>query len=154
MRVRVTVGAVVLAFFAAGCGPGEAVPDASYEVTVTGQTNGCTTDTTGYRETFVYDLFFDGAAVLIQVDDVPMAQGEISGCSIEYETSVWLEERPDDTYLRWQLEGSAKYQGLAGGCVDDPNDWEGTEVISVTESTDPTIVAGCSYTMTAVGTLL
>lgn len=146
-RLALTVGML------SGCTP-EAVPDVSYEVTVTGVTNGCTTDTSGYRETFQYDLFFDNASVLIQVDDVPMATGEIVGCKIEYQTSVWLEDRDNDTYLRWQMTGDGAYQGLAGGCVDDPYDWETTETITVTESTDPSIVAGCTYTMTANGNLL
>ncbi len=136
------------------CGPQDPVPDVSYEVTVTGVTNGCTTETQGYRETFQYDLFFEGGAVLIQVDDVPMASGEITGCDIEYQTSVWLEERENDTFLRWQLTGDALYQGLAGGCVDDPYDWEGTETITVTESTDPSVLAGCTYTLSTAGTLL
>ncbi len=146
------VGAL-LALSLVGCVE-EAEPDVSYEVTVTGVTNGCTSDTSGYRETFQYDLFFDGGAVLIQVDGTPMATGEITGCNIEYETSVWLEERDNDTTLRWQLTGDAQYQGLAGGCVEDPFDWEGTETITVLESTDPAVLVDCSYTMTTTGSLL
>lgn len=153
MRYGVSAG-VATALALGACGPQKPEPDNSYEITVTGTTNTCTTDTSGYREVYQYDLYYDGAAVEIDVDDVPMATGSISGCKIEYVTSTWLEDRPNDTYLRWAMEGSAKFQGLAGGCVDDPYDWDGTETITVTESSDPDVPVDCTYTMTAQGTLV
>lgn len=151
MRCVSTVG---LALTLVACGPADPDPDVSYEVTVTGETNGCTDSTQGYRETFVYDLFFDVASVLIEVDDVALATGEIRGCEIEYSTSIWLEENDDGTYMRWQIDGEATYQGAAGGCLSGDNDWEGTETITVLESTDPAVAADCTYTMSTAGTLV
>lgn len=131
-------------------------PNASFQVTITGETNSCTTDTTGYQENLVYDIYNDPDELHrleIRVDDTPMALGSITGCTIKYETSVWLEERGDYT-LRWVLDGKATYQTAAGGCLSGQYDWEGEETITVVESTDPDVPVDCTYTMSTLGTLV
>lgn len=149
-------GLLLLSFGAlVACEPKE-TPDASYRVTITGETNSCTTDTTGYQETLQYDVYYDPEEqhrLEIRIDDTPMALGAVTGCTIDYETSVWLEERGEFT-VRWMLEGTAVYQTAGGGCLSDEYDWEGTETITVTDSTDPSVLIGCTYTMSTLGTLV
>lgn len=149
-------GLILLAFGGlAACEPKEE-PDLSYDVTITGETNGCTASTQGYRETLQYDVFFDPEEphrLEIRVDDTPMALGSVTGCTINYATSTWLEERGDFT-LQWSLEGKATYQSGGGGCLDGEYDWEGEETITVVNSDDPEIVIGCTYAMSTLGLLV
>ena len=56
--------------------------------------------------------------------------------------------------LRWQLLGSAVNEGGSGGCdLTEGLDWEGSEVIEVVESDDPTVEEGCTYELETEGTL-
>ena len=137
------------------CGPSGPVPDAIWEVTVTGKYSNCTSDESGYQETFNYAVFFDGAAVDIRIDESPFASGVVSGCTIRYETPLWLEDRGDDIYLRWVIEGTANYQYVTGQCdIADGYDWWGSETITVEESTDDDVVAGCTYELETSGVLV
>lgn len=147
------------------CGPQQPEPDISYAITVTGVSTDCTTDPTGYATDVFYDLYFDGHVVAVfskseeKNQGVQLASGSVTGCTILYETPVWLEDRGtsadgESLYIRWTLEGKAKYQGAAGGCVENGLDWEGTETITVTESTDPDVPTGCTYEMSTSGTLM
>lgn len=131
------------------CGP-KLVPDGSFEVTVTGTATDCTTDATGYRETFVYDLFFTEHVVDIYVEDTPFATGGITGCTINYETPTYLEERDGGTTLQWSLAGKAKYETSPGLCNED-HGWVGTETITVVDSGDETVPMGCTYDMDVIG---
>lgn len=147
----------------AGCASGP-VPDGTWRVTVTGKSTNCTTDTSGYRETFDYQLFYDGSSVDIKVlapdeddgktlgDD--FATGTVTGCQLDYHSAVWLEERSDGSF-RWQIVGSAKVQGAAGGCGLEPGvDWLGTETIEVIDSTLDSVPVGCTYDMDVTGKFL
>lgn len=149
-------GPVLLVFGGlAACEP-EEVPDMSYTVTITGETNGCTASTQGYRETLQYDVFYDPEEqhrIEIRVEETPMALGSVTGCTMKYATSTWLEERGAYT-IQWSLEGKATYQSGGGGCLDGEYDWEGEEVITVVASDDPEIAIDCTYTMSTLGTLV
>ncbi|MDP6933856.1 MAG: hypothetical protein QGG40_13110 [Myxococcota bacterium] len=158
------------------CGSGDAEPDASWDVTVTGVTTDCQeilcdddqdndgdgytdgedpdcVDPQGYQEDLVYDLFFDGSETILKIDGNTFATGLLSGCSLSYASSVWLEER-DGYDMQWQIEGSADIQ-LGGGCnIDDGYDWYGTETIEVLGSDHPEVLEGCTYEMDVAGLFL
>jgi len=145
----------LLAMLAAGCGDKEsATPDGEWKVTVTGVESDCTTSNQGYQEDFLYQLFFDGSNVEIKIDDESFATGTRSGCSLTYQSAIWLDDRSSGA-LRWQITGDAVYQGAGGGCdLPDDLDWQGTETLTVIESEDPDVPADCTYEMTVEGTLL
>ena len=46
----------------------EATPDAAWDVTVTGVSTDCTQDSSGYQETFEYQVYTDGADVKIALE--------------------------------------------------------------------------------------
>lgn len=147
--------ALPLALHLAGCGDKETTtPAGEWKVTVTGIETNCTVSSQGYQEDFVYQLFFDGSAVEIKIDDESFATGTRSGCALAYQSAIWLEERSSGA-LRWQIVGEATYQGAGGGCeLTEGLDWEGTETLTVIESEDPDVPTGCTYEMTVEGTLL
>lgn len=132
----------------------EPLPDGSWDVTVVGDTTNCTTDTSGYQDSFRYDLYYSGYIVDLYVDDIYFATGGVTGCSLQYQSSTWLEERGDGSWLRWSLEGEAVIQGKAGGCdIDNDLDWAGTELITVEESSDEDDgLTGCTYLLNVTGT--
>jgi hypothetical protein len=137
----------------------DSTPDGSYNVTVTGISSDCTDDNSGYQKTYEYQLFSDGADIEIQIGEEDgksegFAIGVRSGCTVQYQSAVWLEEGEEGD-LRWQITGDATYQGQGGGCdLTDGLDWEGTEIIEVVESLDENIPEGCTYLMTTEGVLL
>ena len=145
----------LLVLIAVGCGgKDEATPDGEWKVTVTGVETDCTTSNQGYSEDFVYQLFFDGSDVNIEIDGESYAIGTRSGCALDYQSAIWLEERSTGA-LRWQIIGEAEVQGADGGCdLPEGLDWNGTETLTVLESEDPDVLAGCTYGMTVEGTLL
>ena len=133
------------------CGPTVPPPDASWNVTVTGLSTDCTSDTSGFQETYGYNLYFDGSAVEVRIGEDYFAAGTQSGCSLSYESPVWLEER-DAGKLRWQILGEADFQGAAGGCdIEGDFDWYGTESVVITESEDEAVPEGCTYEMEVTG---
>jgi hypothetical protein len=135
----------------------EAPPDDQWEVTVTGIETNCTEATQGYQESFRYMLYNDGSATELRIegpDGKPesFASGIRSGCRLNYESAVWLEDRAGGL-LRWQLKGSAAYQTNVGGCdIEDGYDWVGTETITVVDSEDEAVPVGCTYEMEVTGT--
>lgn len=156
----VLVAATVLG----GCKTEEEVDySASYQVSVTSAlTDDGALDTDcidagrEFNQTFTYQLLFDAAEVRIDIDGEGFATGTRSGCVLNYQSAVWLEEAEDGDYdgdVRWQITGSAIYEGATGGCdLDDGVDWEGTETIEIVESEDESIPAGCTYELDTVGT--
>jgi len=148
----------MLLALAVGCAKDDAEPpDGQWEVQVTGIETNCTEASEGYQETYQYLLYYDGSATELRIegpDGKPesFATGVRSGCRVSYESAVWLEDRPNGL-LRWQLEGSADYQGTAGGCdIDEGYDWVGTETITVLDSEDEAVPVGCTYEMEVTGT--
>lgn len=143
----------MLVFFLVGCGTQTPDPDAVWEVTLTGDSTNCFDSTEGYQNQYNYQIYYPSsdATTEIRIDGELFASGFTSGCTIEYSTPTWLEER-DQGYLKWSIEGTAEAQQGAGGCsIAKKFDWYGTETITVEESTDPEISEGCTYTLTTTG---
>lgn len=150
------------ALLALGCGLGllaceaEAEdPDGSWSVTVTGLSTDCTDSTQGFQKTFQYQIFYDDTDLSraeIKIDGESFASGFISGCTLEYQSAIWLEEESGGNY-RWQIVGNAEHQGAAGGCdLPDGVDWFGTETLVVLESENEGVPEGCTYEMESEGT--
>jgi hypothetical protein len=137
-------------------------PDAEWDVTVRGDDTTCSLDKSvlDYEENYTYEVRWpnkddgDVTTTEIRITGEPFATGQTSGCSIEYASPTWLDER-DQGFIKWSLVGVADQQQGAGGCdIKDKFDWYGTETITVTESKDPEIPEGCTYTMTVEGNYL
>ena len=130
-----------------------------WEVTVTGgdvdddgSATNCTTDTTGYQETLVYSIIYEGTYSEISVGEDFFALGEHRGCALTYTSSLFLEEAPAGDF-RWEISGVADVQGAGGGCTSIPEgyDWQGTETLTVVSSENDDIEEGCTYEMSVQG---
>jgi len=147
-------GLGAVAILALGCGSPPAEPDGSWAVTVTGLETDCTDSSEGYQKSFTYQLFYDEtdlSLVELRIDDESFATGFVSGCSISYQSAIWLEEDDGGNY-RWQIVGEAEHQGAAGGCeIPDDRDWYGSETLVIVDSENEDVPAGCIYEMSAEG---
>ena len=104
-------------------------------------------------ESYVYGLVFDSADVGIYINGETFASGTRTGCELNYQSAVWLEDERPGGLVRWQITGSAVYETGAGSCgLGEDIQWEGTETIEVVESEDPDVVAGCTYELLTEGT--
>jgi hypothetical protein len=132
--------------------------DAQYKVTVksllTGDgalTTDCIDQGREFNQTFTYQLVFTEADVSIDIDGEGFATGTRSGCLLNYQSAVWLEEGSSGD-LRWQITGSATYEGATDGCdLPDDTDWDGTETVEIVESEDEDIASGCTYELETEG---
>jgi len=145
-------------------------PNGIWNVTVTGLETDCIDSREGFQKTFEYSLYYDGSYVEIKVDGESFATGQVRGCSINYESGVYLEELgtcSDGISLneeecsevsgswnssgdfRWQIMGSADVESAAGGCGDIPDeyDWYGNIPY---EDKDGNIVSGAGEVMTVI----
>ncbi len=159
------LGMVCLAAsFLVGCGAEEAVPDGVWKVTVASVldddgrlSTDCVSEAPTYSETFEYELYVDdsgGSTVELKIAGESFATGQRQGCNLSYQSAVWLEDQSTGL-LQWQIAGTATYQGSAGGCdLSDGLDWQGEEVLTVVESEDESVPSGCTYLMSAEGTLV
>ena len=127
-------------------------PDGSWGISVTGLETNCTQQAEGFREDYVYDLFYQGSFVEIRIEDEIFATGRRSGCFLEYQSSIYLEKDPAGNF-NWQISGVTEYQSSAGGCTQLPDkaDWYGTEVVTVVSSDNDSVEEGCTYEMQTVG---
>ena len=129
-------------------------PNGRWNVTITGtgSEDPCIESTEGFQETYEYALYYDGTFVEIHVDQIPFATGEIRGCSMTYESGVFLEESTGGDF-RWQIQGRADVESAAGGCADVPEDldWYGTETLTVVSTENEDIEEGCTYNMESTG---
>ncbi len=124
-------------------------PGFIWEVSVISAEDGCNTPPVEYNGAVNMDylLRFDESRVVLSVDGVDFASGTISGCEIEYESSVWGEAR-DGNEIKWQLTGTATYRSGGTACnLPDGRDWEGQEVFTIVSSEHPDIASGCTYTL-------
>jgi hypothetical protein len=137
-------------------------PDARWDVTVRGNTTTCSIekDVLEYEKSYTYEVSWpnkedgDVTTTEIRIDGEPFATGQTAGCSIEYASPTWLDER-EQGFIKWGLVGIAEQQQGAGGCeIEKEFDWYGSETITVEESTDTSIPEGCTYTMTVEGQFL
>jgi hypothetical protein len=104
-------------------------------------------------DTYTYGLVFESADVSIFIDGETFATGTRTGCQLNYQSAVWLEDDRDGGLLRWQITGSATYETGAGSCgLGDDIQWEGTETIEIIESEDEDVPAGCTYELLTEGT--
>ena len=74
----------------------------------------CGDEINGSKETFTYELFFDGDSVAIEIDGQPFASGTVLGCELEYESPTWREETPEGEVL-WSV--SSRYVQADGASV-------------------------------------
>lgn len=156
MRNPTLIGAALLLN---ACGPETPVPDDTWNVSVTGdftdadgEVDECTgSDPTTYAESFVYQVFYNGANVQIRINDEDFATGTRTGCDFEYQSAAYLEEAAGGNF-QWQISGAAEVQAAAGACLSGEFDWEGTEVIEVIFSENESIPVGCQYRLQVTGT--
>ena len=134
-----------------GCSE-ERVPDAIWNVEVTGLETSCVDALEGYQESFRYEAYFEGSLVQIDIDGETFATGQRRGCIMDYSSATYLEDAEGGAF-RWNIEGVAESQTNAGGCPDIPDgkDWVGTETLVVVDSDNENIEAGCTYTMDVAG---
>jgi|GEM_PF-1533008 len=167
-RLRTFVPGLLVASVACG-GAEEIPPDGVWNVTVksaivdnNGQQSfdsdciGEDQTATVYNQTFKYELFYEGEAVHIDIDGQSFGDGTRAGCNLQYESSIWLDERGSGK-VTWYVEGAASYRGSAGGCdnqLEAGVDWFGFERIIVVESEDESIPVGCEYNMETTGTVV
>lgn len=106
------------------------------------------------RSTFRYEIAFDQSDVTVYIDDQPFATGNISGCDILYESTIWGEER-DGYAIRWQLSGEAVYRQGGTACeLSNGTDWDGLETFTLVSSDHPDIPAGCTYSLQTTGSFV
>ncbi|HCH66984.1 MAG: hypothetical protein CL927_01095 [Deltaproteobacteria bacterium] len=168
--VRPVVCFAPLLSFCVACGGGdEVLPDGVWDVTVASLLVGdgdqqsfssdCISEdevATVYSKSFKYELYYDGEAVLVEIDGQAFGDGTRAGCNLVYESAVWLDERAGGQ-VTWYVEGAATYRGVAGGCDNqfpDGVDWTGTEVAIVVDSTDESVPVGCTYDLVTSGTVV
>ena len=152
MMLRLTTASLTLTALVA-CGPELEAPDRTYEITISGESDSCTGADASYEETFTYAVFIDGSNAKIQISGEDFAVGNISGCDLTYQSTVWFEEDADGDF-QWQISGKAQFEGAAGGCdLEEGIDWQGSEELSVVESENPDVTAGCDYKTTLAGVL-
>ena len=132
-------------------------PNGRWNVTITGSgsEDPCIESTEGFQETYEYSLYYEGSFLEIRVDEEPFATGEFRGCSITYESGVYLEESTNGDF-RWQIEGRSDVESAAGGCPDVPDDydWFGTETLTVVSTENDAIEEGCTYNMDSTGVFI
>jgi hypothetical protein len=105
------------------------------------------------NDTYTYGLVFESADVAIYIDGETFASGTRTGCQLNYQSAVWLEDERPGGLVRWQITGTATYETGAGSCgLGEDIQWEGTETIEVVESEDPDVPAGCTYELLTEGT--
>lgn len=146
-----TFTGLTAAILLCACGPQPVEPDGQWNVTVTGTDDSCTGAEAVYQELFTYQLFFDGSATTIRINNEGFATGSTSGCRLTYESAIWLEEDPAGDY-QWQITGEATYEGAAGGCdLDEGVDWVGEETLEIVFSENEGVLEGCTYEMELTG---
>ena len=135
----------------------EVVPNGIWNVTITGtgSENPCVESTEGFKQSYEYALYNQSNFVEIDVDGEFFATGEIRGCTMTYESGVYLDEAQNGPF-RWKINGIADVESAGGGCPDVPDeyDWFGTETLTVVSSENIDIEEGCSYSMDSTGVLI
>jgi hypothetical protein len=160
---------------AIGCGKDESIADGVWKVTVSNKTSHCETvldygaqaDDVGLDDIcgtncegakanigqdYRYALFTDGRSANIKIDDQQFASGVEEGCTLSYQTPVWLETRAKGD-VQWSIQSVDTLKQGDATCseLDGKYDWVGFEVITVVESEDPDLVPGCTYGVAVVG---
>ena len=118
---------------ALACAPEDVPPDVVYNVTVKSEVDGDSLVTTCiaegdqapvFEQVFRYELYFSGSTVDLRIDGEGFAAGTRSGCDMEYESAVWLEER-DAGDVRWSLPASRPTRAPPRAVTTSPTAWTG-----------------------------
>jgi hypothetical protein len=123
-----------------------------WDITLTGEVDLCNADPSPFQQVFRYRLTFEGSKSTLHIGPDAFATGTIAGCRIDYRSVVWGEEKGGFEY-RWVIDGSAFYR-QASGCdaqLPDNVDWQGTEIYTILETTNPDIPPNCTYELSAEG---
>ena len=97
----------------------ENLPDAAWDVTVTGTTTDCTDDLEGFQKSYEYQLYTDGSEVDLRLGEedggsVSFAIGVRSGCSrkqrFEHMPTTWLSFTV--TRLNWSSAAAASLRSM------------------------------------------
>ena len=141
---------LLLALGLAACA--EPVEGFEWDITLTGAVDLCNAEPVGFEETYRYRLTFEGSQTTLHIGPDAFASGAIAGCEISYQSVVWGEEKDGFEY-RWVIDGQAFYR-QSGGCdaqLPENVDWQGTEIYTILETTNPDIPPNCTYELTAEG---
>lgn len=161
----------------AACGQPELDPDAyHWDVVLSGFEDTCNDPAQAYQESMTYSLSYEGSATALAIGWETFANGQLTGCNLEYESPLIGEDRSDG-FVQWVLSGYATYRSggdscdmgeqvdelmsdyrlswddYSGGLAAEDVDWIGVETFEI-EYADETssLVAGCVYSMLVVGT--
>lgn len=154
----------------------------TWDVKVTGVDNSCTEDDSGSSESFTFGAAFEGSLVALKIVGVDttdtFATGNISGCTISYESQVVGEPDRAGGPVQWVLSGEAVYRtggevcnmaenvaetaermdidlesfDYLGGAAAADVDWVGSETFEVVASENEGVPVGCTYTSFVAGT--
>jgi|WetSurMetagenome_2_1015567.scaffolds.fasta_scaffold547444_1 hypothetical protein len=154
----VGIALALLSLQAAACGPSAGDPPSgayNWDVALEGTKDSCNKEMQSYSDAFTYSLLFEGTSASLYIGEAQFASGTIQGCGLQYEGPVIGEQRgADDAFwVQWQLAGDAVVRLGGSGCdLSLDEDWNGTEVFTLVSSDDPSIPAGCTYTVAVTGT--
>ena len=149
-------------FYMLGCAA-EIIPaDGIWEVTIESDEqdtdNQCGDGGEGYRKVYRYEMFQAGSSVELKIDGETFATGEQRGCFLEYQSSIYLEDKDplaEDDSFRWKIDGEAEVQGAAGGCPDLQDtefDWLGSETLTVVDTeNEDAVEEGCTVQLKVGG---
>ena len=142
----------VLAGALTACG-GEDLPGEYWKVQLSGAENACTGNGADYSAEYEYRVVFDGNDITLAIGDDIWATGIAEGCTLNYSSLVWSDER-DGYEIEWEILGNSVVNvGGNGGCTSE-SDWEGTETFVVDTSEHPDVQPGCTYTLDVTGQFL
>ncbi len=116
----------------------------------------CNTPTISGSGGFEYRVVYDLQDITVAIGDDEFAFGTVSGCTLDYQTVVWPEER-EGLEIAWQMTGTALVRrGENDSCeAVDGKDWVGTETFEIVTAPDnPDLQPGCTYTVEVTGTFL
>lgn len=131
------------------CGQDD-LPGHYWELDVSTAADTCNSPAVGYGDSFEYRLEIGVEEVSVAIGPDTFATGTINGCTVEYDSVIWTEQRPAGEVL-WTLHGEALAQRGDGAC-GIASDWIGTEVFTIVSSADPAIRPGCTFTTDLTGT--
>ena len=79
-------------------------------------TSDCYADIGRSKETLSYELHQDGDAISIRIDGETFATGTLRGCSLDYESPVWL-DTTDNGEVQWQVKSVVTVLDMNGACT-------------------------------------
>ena len=126
------------------------------DVGATGTTD-CYADIGRSKETLSYELHQDGDAISIRIDGETFATGTLRGCSLDYESPVWL-DTTDNGEVQWQVKSVVTVLDMNGACKtafkgdSAGNDFLGIEEVEVVGSSNDNYPVGRKVWKIVAGT--